>query len=135
MSEKEQSQHATKRPFHVSSQPSELSDLENPFTHRNKAVKRHLASNVPYGLFPIFTVSVFGTRALQTCLYASTCCSPCSKYFFELKIQFLKIKTVAFLDYFCMRRTDISLKSSCHDILSASVTSQESFLSPCQIPL
>lgn len=79
MSEKEQSQHATKRPFHVSSQPSELSDLENPCTHRNKAVQHHLASNVPYGLFPIFTVSVFGTRALQTRIYACTCCSPCSK--------------------------------------------------------
>lgn len=99
MSEKEQSQHATKRPFHVSSQPSELSDLENPCTHRNKAVQHHLASNVPYGLFPIFTVSVFGTRALQTCIYACICCSPCSK----LKV-FIWIKnTILFIWYVHIR--------------------------------
>lgn len=96
MSEKELSQHATNRPFYVSSQPSELSDLENPCTHRNKAVQHHLESNVPYGLFPIFTVSMFGTRALQTCIYACTCCSPCSKLkvFIWIKNTILKKMTI-----------------------------------------
>lgn len=57
MPEKEQSQHATKRLFHVSSQPSEPTDLENPCTHANKAVQRHLYRAIfhmdcfPYSLF------------------------------------------------------------------------------------